>query len=213
MFEVTRLIHFADTADASARDAVLAGLRAEVAPHAAAVLIAPTLPGGIGAGDAIARMRFDNESDWRAVENASDAALWTPMVERVESVTYSGTVTAARDEATPRVYRTLLVAVDPAADPDLVREFESDTAAMPHYIRSIGASQLARVSKASGSANWTHVWEQEYSDLDGLTGPYMSHPYHWAHVDRWFDAERGQKIVTALCHSFATIEESILTTG
>ncbi|QCQ90020.1 Dabb family protein [Rhodococcus sp. SGAir0479] len=213
MFEVIRLIHFTATADRQSTAAVLTGLRAAVVPHATAASIAPTLPGGINAGHAIFRVRFPSESDWRAAEHAVDAALWTPTVERVDGVTFPGAVRVARSAAPPRVYRTLLVAVDPAAEPDDVRQFEIETAAMPHYIRSIGASQLARVSSASGAALWTHVWEQEYSDLGGLTGPYMSHPYHWAHVDRWFDGERGQKIVTALCHGFATIEESILTAG
>ena len=213
MFEVTRLIHFADEADDAARCAILAGLRADVAPHAVAALVNDTLPGGIGAGDAIARFRFDVESDWRAVENAVNERLWTPAVKHVDGITYPGAVRASRTADAPTVFRTLLVAVAPGADPESVRQFEAETAALPDYIEAIGAAQLARVADATGSAHWTHVWEQEYASLDGLTGPYMSHPYHWAHVDRWFDAERGHKIVTALCHGFTTIEASILTTG
>lgn len=213
MFEVTRLIHFADTADAGYRDAIVAGLRAEVELHAAAVLIGPTLPGAINAGDVIARFRFDTESDWRAVENSVDSWFWSPAVDRVDGVTYTGTVARSPSADAPAVYRVLLVAVDPAADPGRVRQFETETGAMPHYIESIGASQLAQVHHATGSAAWTHVWEQEYASLDGLTGPYMTHPYHWAHVDRWFDPERGSKIVTALCHGFVAIEEPFLTTG
>ncbi|MCL2535184.1 MAG: Dabb family protein [Nocardiaceae bacterium] len=211
MFEVIRLIHFADTADAGLRDAIVSGLRADVERHTAAMLMRPTLPGGIGAGDMLVRLRFDTESDWRAVENIVDSWFWTPAVDRVDGVTFTGSVAASRSAATPTVYRALLVAVDPATDPEHVRQFETETAAMPQYIRSIGASQLARVHDATGSARWTHVWEQEYTGLDGLTGPYMTHPYHWAHVDRWFDAERGRKIVTSLCHSFTTIETPFLT--
>ncbi|RVW10752.1 Dabb family protein [Prescottella agglutinans] len=211
MFEVTRLIHFADTADPAFREAIVAGLRADVEPHAAAVLIGPALPGGINTGDVIARFRFDTESDWRAVENIVDSWFWSPAVDHIDGVSYTGTVRPSRDGGAPTVYRLLLVAVDPATDPELVRQFETETGAMPHYIRSIGSSQLARVRDTTGSADWTHVWEQEYTSLDGLTGPYMSHPYHWAHVDRWFDPERGRKIVTSLCHGFVAIEEPFLT--
>ncbi|MDH6676354.1 hypothetical protein M2284_000542 [Rhodococcus sp. LBL1] len=213
MFEVTRLIHFADTADAEFREAIVAGLRADVEPHAVAVLIDTALPGGINTGDVIARFRFDTESDWRAAENVVDSWFWSPAVDRVDGVTYTGTVSPSHNAGAPAVYRLLLVAVDPATDPGLVRQFEAETGAMPHYIHSIGASQLARVRDTTGSAAWTHVWEQEYASLDGLTGPYMTHPYHWAHVDRWFDSERGPKIVTALCHGFVAIEEPFLTDG
>lgn len=212
MFEVTKLIRFGDAVDESARQTVLSGLASDVAPHAHSVLIRPTLPGGIAAGDVIARFRFDVESDWRAAQNDVERRLWTAAVEHVDSVTHTGTARPAKHDARPTVYRTLLVAVDPSTDPELLRQFEIETAAMPDYISSIGASQLSRVHDASGSARWTHVWEQEYASLDGLTGPYMTHPYHWAHVDRWFDSETGQRVVTALCHSFCRIEEPILVT-
>lgn len=106
-----------------------------------------------------------------------------------------------------RIYRALLVAVDPETDPAQVALFESETAAMPDYIHAIGASQLSRVHSGTG---WTHVWEQEFTDLGGLTGPYMTHPYHWAHIDRWFDPERGTKIVTRLCHSFGALDTAVL---
>lgn len=210
MFEVTKLIRFADGVDESERETVLSGVASDVAPHARSTLIRPTLPGGIAAGDVIARFRFDVESDWRAAQNDVERRLWTAAVEHVDSVTHTGTLRPAKSDAPPTVFRTLLVAVDPSTDPKVLRQFESETAAMADYIPSIGASQLGRVHEASGSARWTHVWEQEYASLDGLTGPYMTHPYHWAHVDRWFDAERGQRIVTALCHSFCRIEEPIL---
>ncbi|PTR30566.1 stress responsive alpha/beta barrel protein [Rhodococcus sp. OK519] len=211
MFEVTKLIRFTDSVDESERETVLSDLASDVAPHARHTLIRPTLPGGIAAGDAIARFRFDTESDWRAAQNDVERRLWTAAVAHVDSVTHTGTPRPAKNETEPTVYRTLLVAVDPATDPNLVRQFESETAHMPDHIAAIGASQLSRVHDASGTARWTHVWEQEYASLEGLTGPYMTHPYHWAHVDRWFDFERGQKVVTALCHSFCRIDEPLLT--
>lgn len=209
MFEVIRLISFTDTADDAARDAVVAGLRDAVEPHARSVLVRPTLPGGIRGGDLVAKFRFDSESDWRGVENAVDFLLWVPTVDQIDGVTYTGAVRPASVASTPTVYRTLLVAVDLATDPDLVAQFEAETAAMPDYIPSIGASQLSRVRESCGT-RWTHVWEQEYASVDGLTGPYMTHPYHWAHVDRWFDPERAHRIVTGLCHSFCAIDGPVL---
>ncbi|WP_305094139.1 Dabb family protein [Prescottella sp. R16] len=212
MFEVTRLIRFADGADDTARHAVLDGVRAAVAPTAVAALAEPVLPGGIGGTDAVARIRFADETGWQAIEAGVSDALGSAAVAHVDGVVHTGRVCPSRG-GTPTIFRTLLVAVDPAADPELVRRFESETAAMPHYIPSIGPAQCAPAGDPVGDARWTHVWEQEYATLDGLTGPYMTHPYHWAHVDRWFDPERGQRIVTALRHSFVTVGASLLTAG
>lgn len=35
---------------------------------------------------------------------------------------------------------------------------------------TIRARQLSRALRAEGAAQWTHIWEQEFSDLDGLGG-------------------------------------------
>ena len=74
---------------------------------------------------------------------------------------------------------------------------------MPRFVPAIKAWQLSRVDDAIGTSQWTHVFEQEFSDVDGLMGPYLMHPIHWAVVDRWFDPECPDVIIRdRLCHSF-----------
>ena len=78
-------------------------------------------------------------------------------------------------------------------------------------MKTITAWQLSRVDEAVGSTKWTHVFEQEFTDVDGLMGPYLMHPIHWAVVDRWFDPECPEVIVRdRVCHSFCAIGESVL---
>nr|WP_312037617.1 Dabb family protein [Rhodococcus sp. 4CII] len=207
---MTTLIHLVPGVDASAGTALAVRLHDAAAPTARRVLVTPVLAGGINGGDVIAHLHFDDESQWRAVEPEVTAQLRTSEIGHVDSVGYTGVPAPTRGAVEPTIYRTLLVAVDDAADPEVVEQFESETRAMPNYIRTIGTSQLSRVHESAGSAQWTHVWEQEYADLDGLTGPYMTHPYHWAHIDRWFDPERGPRIVTRLCHSFCATDGAII---
>ncbi len=74
---------------------------------------------------------------------------------------------------------------------------------MPRYVRTITSWQLSRVERAIGASPWTHVFEQEFTDVEGLMGPYLMHPIHWAYVDRWFDPECPDVIVRdRVCHSF-----------
>ena len=211
MFKVTKLVHLVADADASTGAALAGRLREVAAPTARRVLVTPTLPGGINGGDVIAHLHFDDESHWRAVEPGIIAQLRIPEIGHIDSVGYTGVPTPALGPLEPTVYRTLFVSVDDSVDPAVVERFESETRAMPTHIRTIGTSQLSRVHESAGSARWTHVWEQEYANLDGLLGPYMTHPYHWAHIDRWFDPERGPRIVTRLCHSFCAIDGPTIT--
>lgn len=104
------------------------------------------------------------------------------------------------------IYRALLLSVTPGTDAGQIAQFEREVLAMPRHIRSIRAWRLSRVTQAHGARAWTHLWEQRYDTLDGLVGPYMLHPYHWAWVDRWFDPESPHWIVdTHLCHSFCNL--------
>jgi len=113
------------------------------------------------------------------------------------------------------VKRTAFFRLQPGVDADTAARFERDLLAMPLYIPEIRNWRLSRASAAgwhrADATDWTWVWEQEFNDLDGLTGPYMIHPHHWAHIDRWFDPESGdQAIDVNLSHAFSAFGESLL---
>lgn len=193
MVDFTALLTLAPEAD---RDAVASKL-------GTATLLQPTLPGTFEGGDLIAHFR-----DTHGVGDL----LANPAVVHVDSAVYEPIgAGAAEPDLTGGIYRVLLLAVDPLAPEAAIHQLEADLLAMPRYINSIRNWRLSRVTKATGARAWTHVWEQEYADLGGLLGPYMTHPYHWARVDRWFDPECPEHIVDMrLCHSFCALPRSIL---
>jgi hypothetical protein len=141
-----------------------------------------------------------------------------PQLERdaqhVEWVRYTQGPVVVRDpELAHGVHRTLLLHIDPSLDPATVRAFERDLAGMTEYIDAIRNSSLSHVDEVHHPLGppWTHVWEQEFAALDGLTGPYMQHAYHWALVDTWFDPQAPNHIVNAtLIHSACSLRQSIL---
>ncbi|MFI0350720.1 Dabb family protein [Actinomadura sp. 9N407] len=93
-----------------------------------------------------------------------------------------------------RVKRTLLLTVHEGTPQAVVERFENDLLAMPVHIGTIRSWALSRVDQQLSPSAWTHAWEQEYDDEDGL-GPYLLHPYHWTYIDRWFDPESPGSIV------------------
>ncbi|MGA5543944.1 Dabb family protein [Mycobacterium sp. NPDC051198] len=195
---VTRLVDV----DESERDRVLDALRAAAERSGALrALIEPTLPGSRNGGDILVHLRFANEADWE--KSDFDEALTDPAITRVNGVTYQG---APFRRSSGTVYRALLLRVPPEVEAETVAAFESELSMMPRYVPTITAWQLSRAEQAIGTSEWTHVFEQEFTDVDGLMGPYLMHPIHWAVVDRWFDPETTDIIVRdRVCHSFCEL--------
>ncbi|MBY0287054.1 MAG: Dabb family protein [Mycobacteriaceae bacterium] len=209
MFNLTRLIHLAPGEEPHALIPALRAIAdASVAAH---VLIEPTLPGVRNGGDILMHLRFSDLQGRTETAAQLDEALDSSAVEHVDGAEYRGAAHKTAGEQPATVYRTLLLRVAPDTDETLIERFESDLALMPHYVRTITAWQLSRVERAVGASSWTHVFEQHFTDVDGLMGPYLMHPIHWAHVDRWFDPECPDVIVwDRVCHSFCRSDTAVL---
>jgi hypothetical protein len=208
MYSVTRLLDITE----AERDRVLASVRlAAEATQAHRRLVEPTLPGSRNAGDALVHLGFNSRSQWLSAADDFAAVLDDPRITRINGATYPGTP-ARNGSGSGTVYRALLLRVLPQTDTGTVARFEDELSSMPRYIPAIRAWQLSRVDDAIGTSEWTHVFEQEFTDVGGLMGPYLMHPFHWAVVDRWFDPECPDVIIRdRVCHSFCHCEGAILT--
>ncbi|ODQ84985.1 Dabb family protein [Mycolicibacterium holsaticum] len=204
MFNVTRLI----TAAEGDRERLLSMLRTAASQtRAAHAVVAPTLPGSRNGGDILVHLRYAERSQWDTAAARFTDILEDHAVGHVDGATYSGSPASTGRAAPATVYRTLLLRVAPGTDAAVVACFEADLALMPRYVRSIVDWQLSPVESAVGASPWTHVFEQHFTDVDGLMGPYLMHPIHWAYVDRWFDPECPEAIVRdRICHSFCPSE-------
>jgi Stress responsive A/B Barrel Domain len=208
MYSVTRLLDIA----VGEQDRVLASVRsAAEATNAHHRLVEPTLPGSRNGGDTLVHMRFDSRSQWLSAADEFAAVLQDPAVTRINGATYPGAPTGNGGGAAT-VYRVLLLRVSPDTDAGTLARFEDELSSMPRHIPAITSWQLSCVDDAIGTSQWTHVFEQEFRDVDGLMGPYLMHPIHWAVVDRWFDPECPDVIIRdRVCHSFCHCDHAILT--
>lgn len=199
MYSITRLIDVAE-ADRVRVQQLLGTLARE--SGAARHLVAPTLPGSRNGGDVLLHLRFDDSTTWDAVSADFDKALSDAAVSRINGADYHGSPTVITDRAPGAVYRTLLLRVKPGVEPAVLSRFCADLEQLPGYVSTISAWQLSRPDGTVGN-DWTHVFEQEFSDADGIMGAYLMHPIHWAVVDQWFDPECPKAIVRErVCHSF-----------
>ena len=209
MCSLTRLIHLAPGAQARA---VIPDLRDVAdASTATSVRIEPTLAGARNGGDILLHLRFPDPEGRIETAAELDDALDCTAVVHVDGAEYRGAARETAAEQPATVYRTLLLRVSPDTHEAIIKRFESDLSLMPRYVRTITAWQLSRVESAIGTSPWTHVFEQHFTDVDGLMGPYLMHPIHWAYVDRWFDPECPDVIVRdRVCHSFCRSATAVL---
>ena len=207
MYSVTRLLDVVE----DERDRILGELRSAAADAGALRwVVQPTLPGVRNGGDILLHSRFDAKNHSDCASKKFDALLADPAVTRVNGADSPGEPVPC-DNSPGAVYRTLLLRVSPDTAAATVDRFEHELSLMPRYVSTIRAWQLSRVSESVGATAWTHVFEQEFSDLEGLMGPYLMHPIHWAVVDRWFDPECPEVIVRdRVCPSFCVISDSVL---
>lgn len=210
MYSVTRLVDVAEPD----RGRLLAGLRgAASGAGAQRWVVEPTLPGSRNGGDILAHLRFASKDQWDCAAACFDEILDDPAVSRVNGAAYPG-MPVQRGDKPGTVYRALLLRVLPDIEQATVARFEADLQLMPRYVRAITDWQLSRVEEATGVSAWTHVFEQLFTDADGLMGPYLMHPVHWAVVDRWFDPECPDVIVRdRVCHSFCQSDAAVLRLG
>ncbi|MEU1984192.1 Dabb family protein [Nocardia sp. NPDC019395] len=210
MYEVTRLIHLAPDTGPGVLDILLTALRAAV--DGAHALVEPTLPGVRNGGDVLLRLSCTDAVSGRAVTDRVAEVCGRGEVLRVDGADHRpGVRGTAEQRSSGTVFRTLLLRANPATPAHTLAEFEADLLRMPGYIPTIRAWRLSRVDRAVGATEWTHVWEQEFTDLDGLAGAYLAHPVHWGLVDRWFDPECPESIVRdRICHSFCARTRPVL---
>lgn len=189
---------------------------ASAALDSASILFAPTLPGVYNGGDAIWRGSF---ADRAACEAALASDTWAhaarlladpDVTTHADSVAFPNGKNGGPVEG-GGLYRVALFRASVNPTPERLDAFGQQTASMPGAISSIRRWQISTADHASGLHEWTHVWEQEYVDRAGLEGPYMMHPAHWAHVERWFDPEYPEFLVhPLLVHTFCDIERPVI---
>ncbi|WP_246398048.1 Dabb family protein [Mycobacterium vicinigordonae] len=202
MYSVTRLLDV----PADDQDRILRDIRARTG-GATYRIVAPTMPGSRNGGDMLVHLRFPSEREWRSSQQDFEDALADPVINRVNGANYTGSPVHT-DTVGGTVYRTLLLRVNPAVSTETLARFEYELRSMSRYVQTITSWQLSRAEESVGATTWTHVFEQEFTDIEGLAGPYLMHPVHWAMVDRWFDPECPDVIVRErVCHSFCALPD------
>ncbi|MBW2269248.1 MAG: hypothetical protein JRH16_11775 [Deltaproteobacteria bacterium] len=185
------------------------------------------LPGCVGAGDltwdflvsdaaaleALSREAAEQET-WRML-----GALGDEDLARRAGCGYSASVlepfaASASQPAGFGIKRTNLVRIRPGSPSSAVSQWCREVPLLADHVPAIRNWSLSRVVGFVGDpapVAWTHAWEQDFETIEGLHEDYMLSPYHWGHLDGWYDPEMPWSIVEPeLAHLFCPASESVL---
>jgi hypothetical protein len=219
MFKLTRLISLQAEAAEAERAALGERLQAvaSASPEVLRAYLAPTQPGTVNGGDLVWHLQFTDEASCRRALGSpgwgdADRALAADPVAHVDGVGYRQELLhIGAPGFSGGIHRTLLIAVRPGTAAARIAEFEAEMRYMARYLPCIRNWGFSRVADSIGARRWTHVWEQDFDDVGALYGPYLNHPVHFAHIDRWFDTQSHDFIVdTYIGHTFCAVERSML---
>ncbi|HZQ32708.1 MAG TPA: Dabb family protein [Mycobacterium sp.] len=225
MYNWLSVITFPQTLDDADRTATAAKLQAllQELPRVRSTMAMPSPadPFRLNGGDLVCRTVFESRGDYqKAVDSQQGQQVKALLNDQstaaaLNEVGYEGGLSGGA-VTSPTIYRVALFCANIEPTRDRLEQFRTETSLMPSYIKTIQRWQLSTLSSqdtARGLHHWTHVWEQEYAELDGLTGTYLFHPDHWAHVDRWFDPEYPEFLVDpVLVNTFCPITTSVILT-
>jgi hypothetical protein len=204
MFNLLSVIDAGPSAAAGAVDrlADLLAVHGPSLPGVKASLVGKTLPRALNGGDLLWRVAFGAELDcWNCRASAEWQAHIAPALSPGNGVAIDWVVYRADhydttvSQGMTGLWRCLVMAVDNGTSSAQLRRFERDLLEMPGHVSAIRNWALGGVVAGGGRRRWTHIWEQEFVDIAGLEGEYMTHPVHWGLVDGWFDPECPQRIV------------------
>ena len=159
--------------------------------------------------------RLDAES-WAGIFSAASEAERALLAhaEQIEAWLVEPVATNVPHASLAGIKRTNLVRVLEDAATEAVERWQKEVPTLADRVPAIRNWSLARlrsIGPTTPRVRWTHAWEQEFETLEGLLEDYMASPYHWGHLDAWYDVEMPHCIMDPdLAHLYGRASENVL---
>ncbi len=186
------------------------------------------IEGSVGGGDLTWDLAVSDAKSLDALSKRLDAEGWTGLfaaagvaerealasLRQIEAWVVEPIESSVTRPELAAIKRTNLVRVLETAAPAAVARWTHEVPTLADCVPAIRNWSLARV-RAIGPTRprvrWTHAWEQEFEVLEGLLEDYMASPFHWGHLDGWYDPEMPHCIMDPdLAHLYCPASQNVL---
>lgn len=217
MFSAVFMITLAEGLD-DAKKAEFAGSLASLAQAISPVYLAePTLEPPMPGGDYFCELGFKDEAayaaakltqEWQALQSLLDD---TQTVGRYEFVAYGEGDFRFQETEHSTCHRVLIFSLIEDADPKMIEKMEAFTCGMVDFVPGLRNCKLAKVIESTGSFDWAYAFECDFDEPGSFLGKYMTTPYHFTYVDKFFEPACNEWIVDpGLCTPYCAQEKPFL---
>ena len=200
MFSALYMVTFADGVADDQKKSFSDEARAAAAA-VSDVNIATETFGVMPGGDYFAEVGF---ADQDAYEAKKAESAWTDLqalmhdetrVAATEFAAYGeGTLTLQEKKASG-CHRVLMYDLIDDPDPAMVEKMESVMNDMCDHVPGLLNCKFARIVESSGTHDWKYAFECDFDDPSSFTGKYMTTPFHFCYIDKFFEPACDEWVV------------------
>lgn len=201
MFSAVFMATFAEGVDEGARQSFDGDVKAAAAAVSDASLAAPVLEPPMPGGDYFCEVGFPDETAYR---DAKGKDTWQALyglfenhdvVSRFEFGAYGEGELTLQEKERSGCHRVLMFALIEDADPEMVAKMESVMNGMTDHVPGLRNCKFAKVVESAGSSDWAYVYECDFDEPGSFLGKYMTTPFHFCYIDKFFEPACNEWIV------------------
>ena len=217
MFSAVFMATFAEGADASAKEAFDADVKASAGAITTVNLAAPVLEPPMPGGDYFCELGFKDQAEY---DQAKAQPSWndlytlfenTAVVAGFEFAAYGDGTLTLQEKSVSKCHRVLIFSLLEDANPDMVAKMEANMNGMTEHVPGLRNCKFAKIVESAGSDSWAYAFECDFDEPGSFLGKYMTTPYHFCYIDKFFESACNEWIVnTNLCTPYLAQETPFL---
>ena len=217
MFSAVFMATFAEGIDSTAKESfdadVTSAANAITDVNLAAPVLEPPMPGGdyfceLGFPDQAAYEQAKSEETWKSLYALFENS---PMLSGFEYVAYGDGTLTLQEKTISKCHRILIFSLLEDADPVMVAKMEANMNGMTEHVPGLKNCKFAKIVESAGSDSWAYAYECDFDEPGSFLGKYMTTPYHFCYIDKFFEPACNEWIVnTNLCTPYVAQETPFL---
>ncbi|MEG0374161.1 MAG: Dabb family protein [Raoultibacter sp.] len=217
MFSAVYMVTFAEKANDAAKKEFATAMQnaanAITPTNLAANTLTPPMPGG----DYFCELGFKDQNEYDQVKeqglltNLESLLADKSVVDYFEFVAFGEGILTLQEKKFSNCHRVLIFSLLDDADPAMVAKMESSMNGMTNFVPGLKNCKLSKVVESSGTNSWDYAYECDFDEPTSLLGKYMTTPYHFCYIDKFFEPACNEWIVdTNLATPYCAQEKPFL---
>lgn len=216
MFSAVFMVTFAEGADDAAKQSFIASMQSAADALSSVNIAGETLEPPMPGGDYFCEIGFKDQAEY---EHAKAQSGWSDLhtvledavVGHFEFVAFGDGTLTLQEKEVSKCHRILIFSLIDDPDPEMVAKMEANMNGMTKRVPGLRNCKFSKVVEASGTNEWDYAFECDFDEPTSFLGKYMTTPYHFCYIDKFFEPACNEWIVDPnLCTPYIAQETPFL---